>query len=202
MTAVTNVSRNHEPRYSRNLRTALSDTLRSCPTPTRTVRLWKKQRQSWLRRSNLSSGLAGNSRNRSGDTPLSRPPHYNPCAAKYSSIASTTTAFRLWSFSRARVLARRWVGRRQTDYEPAGERFLWLLAVFSTALKVEIYRLAESLLDFINRLATEVHMIAVQVDDSAIELVTVYINFPQIPLVAHHGLTPIVLSIFSSGPCR
>ena len=29
-------------------------------------------------------------------------------------------------------------------------------------------------------------MIAVQVDDSAIELVTVYINFRQIPLVAHH----------------
>ena len=119
-----------------------------------------------------------------------------PGAIDYSSSAATTTVFRLSSVMRASVLARRWVsaGSRTTNLPEKGP--LRLFSVLPAAVEVEVHRFMERPTYLIDRPAAEVHMVAMEVDDRSVQLLTVDVDLTQVAFELHHGSIAILLSVF------
>ena len=97
---------------------------------------------------------------------------------------------------RASVLARRCVsaGNRTTNLPEKGP--LRLFSVLPAAVEVEVHRFMERPTYLIDRPAAEVHMVAMEVDDRSVQLLTVDVDLTQVAFELHHGSIAILLSVF------
>ena len=97
---------------------------------------------------------------------------------------------------RASVLARRCVsaGNRTTNLPEKGP--LRLFSVLPAAVEVEVHRFMERPTYLIDRPAAEVHMVAMEIDDRSVQLLTVDVDLTQVAFELHHGSIAILLSVF------